>query len=209
MDSVETPRRKDWRATRELILETFARMAVEDGPRDVSIQQVADRAGIAHRTFYRHFPNRQALIDELAEWLVERGIERGQMQSIDTIEELPEAVVANAVAFDRDAEMIKALVLITWESGQMSDIQQRRTDETHDALAPLTADLSPDHARAVSSLIRYLYSSRTWLAMREEFGLSGAQSGPVIAWAIQLMLDALHDPSAPRPSSAGREGNAR
>ena len=184
-------------------------MAVEDGPRDISIQAVADRAGVSHRTFYRHFPNRQALIDELAEWLVDRGIDRGQMESIDTIDQLPAAIIANALAFDRDAEMIKALVLVTWESGQMSDIQQRRTDETHEALAPLMTDLSPEQARAVSSLIRYLFSSRTWLAMREEFGLTGEQSGPAIAWAVRLMLDALRDPLAPRPEWMGREGNKR
>ncbi len=205
VETVETPRRQDWHATRELILETFARMAVEDGLRDVSIQQVADRAGIAHRTVYRHFSNRQALIDELAEWLTERGIERGQMQSIETLDALPDAIITNALAFDRDAELMKALVLVTWEAGQISDSQKRRTEATKQALAPLTAELEPDHAAAVSSLIRYLFSSRTWLVMREEFGLSGEQSGPVIAWTIQLMLDALRDPSAPRPITVGRE----
>jgi AcrR family transcriptional regulator len=209
VDLIETPRRKDWHATRELILETFARMSVEEGVRDVSIQQVADRAGIAHRTVYRHFPNRQALIDELAEWLFERGIEHGQVQEIDSLDELAEAIIINARTFDQDAEMMKALVLATWESGQIADGQRQRTEDLNEALEPLTADLDPAHARAVQALIRYLISSRTWLVMREEFGLTGEHSGPVIAWVIQLMLDALRDPSAPRPGDAGSEGNAR
>lgn len=205
VDSVETPRRKDWHATRELILETFARMAVDEGLRDVSIQQVADRAGVAHRTVYRHFPNRQTLVDELGDWLVERGLERGQITIPAEIDNLPDAIIANARAFDRDAEMMKALVLVTWESGQLSDSQQRRTEDTRELLDPLISDLDPEHARAVVSLIRYLISSRTWLVMREEFGLTGEQSGPVIAWTVQLMLEALRNPSGPRPTGAGRE----
>jgi hypothetical protein len=49
----------------------------------------------------------------------------------------------------------------------------------------------------VVALIRYLASSRTWLTIREEFDLTGEQSAPVVAWAVQMMLDALRDQARP------------
>lgn len=205
MDSEATLRRRDWHATRQLILDTFARMVVEDGLRDVSIQQVADRAGVSHRTVYRHFASRQELINQLAEWLHERGLERGEVTIPIDAAEIPAAIEQNARVFDQDADLIKALVLATWESGMVADIQQQRTGAIEQSLAPLTADLAPEHARAVTALIRYLASSRTWLAFRDEFDLTGEESGPVVAWAIQLILDALNNPTTPDPGAVVRE----
>ncbi|MCB1015943.1 MAG: TetR/AcrR family transcriptional regulator, partial [Acidimicrobiales bacterium] len=34
---------------------------------DFSVQGVADRCGISHRTVYRHFPTRESLLDGLVE----------------------------------------------------------------------------------------------------------------------------------------------
>jgi AcrR family transcriptional regulator len=180
-------------------------MVVQDGLRDVSIQQVADCAGVAHRTVYRHFASRQDLIDQLAEWLQERGIERGEAQSPHSVEAIPSLVERNARLFDQDAELRKALVLVTWESGAIADLQHQRTEMFDRVIDPLTGHLNPEHARAVSMLIRYLASSRTWLAFRDEAGLSGAETGPVVGWAIQLMIDALRDPASPQPGELARE----
>jgi AcrR family transcriptional regulator len=193
----EMPRRRDWYETRDLILSTFARMVVNDGLRDVSIQQVADRAGITHRTIYRHFATRQELIDQLAVWLNERGRSLGEVAVPAHAEDIPAAIIQNARVFDQEADLIKALVLVTWESGMISRLQAQRTDEFEKALAPLTAHLGEDQARAVVALIRYLASSRTWLTIREEFDLTGEQSAPVVAWAVQMMLDALRDQARP------------
>lgn len=35
----------------------------------------------------------------------------------------------------------------------------------------------------ITALLRSLYSVQTWLRMREEFGIPGTESGPVVAWA--------------------------
>lgn len=203
----EMPRRRDWHETRDLILSTFARMVVEDGLQDVSIQQVADRAGITHRTVYRHFATRQDLINQLAVWLHERGRILGEVAVPEHADDIPAAIIRNAQVFDQEADLIKALVLVTWEAGTVSELQNQRTDAFEKALKPLTGHLREDQTRAVVALIRYLASSRTWLTMRDEFGLTGEQSAPVVAWAIQMMLDALRDSATPTtgPALAGSE----
>jgi AcrR family transcriptional regulator len=197
--------RRDKVETRELILKTFARMVVDDGVHDVSIQQVADRAGITHRTVYRHFASRQELIEELARWLDRRLAERGGIIVPVTIDQFPSAIAHNSRLFDEDAELVAALAIVTWGVRQPTISQQRRTESIANAMAPVTTHLNPAHATAVAAVARYLASSRTWLTFREEFGLTGAEAGPVIAWVVQTMIDALRDPANPGPGGARRE----
>src|SRR5262245_62838949 len=53
--------------TRERILETFLEMLAEPGVHDVTIPELAKRAGISVRTAFRHFPTRESLFDGLNE----------------------------------------------------------------------------------------------------------------------------------------------
>jgi AcrR family transcriptional regulator len=67
---VLTPQRTDARRNRESILrvadEAFAR-----GSESVSLEEVARRAGLGRATVYRHFPDRQALGNAVAEQQLE------------------------------------------------------------------------------------------------------------------------------------------
>jgi AcrR family transcriptional regulator len=201
-------KRRDREANRELILETFARMVVDEGIETVSIQRVADRAGLAHRTVYRHFSSRQELIDQLAEWLDQRLLERGGIYHLDSIDDLPCAVAKNARLFDDEADLVKALVLATWSGSGPAAAQQQRTRDFAKFVSSVTVDLNPTEAAVFAAIVRYLASSRTWFALREESGLTGAESGPVLAWAIQTLLDALRDPSFQGISCELRKGSS-
>src|SRR5687768_1730530 len=72
--------------------------AVADAIREVgidfSVQDVADRAGITHRTVYRHFEDRDALIDAVGDrfeqWLDMEGVP--QPQTLDEVSQHIEAV---------------------------------------------------------------------------------------------------------------------
>lgn len=48
--------------TRERLLEAFETLAREQSFRDVTAGAVANKAGVAHGTFYRHFPDKRALL---------------------------------------------------------------------------------------------------------------------------------------------------
>jgi hypothetical protein len=37
-------------------------------------------------------------------------------------------------------------------------------------------------------VIRCLVSTQAWLRMREEFGVPGTESGPVVAWVIDTII---------------------
>jgi AcrR family transcriptional regulator len=55
---------KDERGDR--VLETAARLLRERGPRDTTLNGIADAAGVARRTLYNHFPSKDALFSALA-----------------------------------------------------------------------------------------------------------------------------------------------
>src|SRR5512134_1076600 len=53
--------------TRRAILEAMVDVIMESDGIGFSVQAVADRAGVTHRTVYNHFPTREALNDAFAE----------------------------------------------------------------------------------------------------------------------------------------------
>src|SRR5919201_2301410 len=72
------------------ILEAAARVLAARGEQ-ANMTDVATAAGVARATVYRYFPNRQALLDELAELAVESAGERLAAARIDAIA-VPEGV---------------------------------------------------------------------------------------------------------------------
>jgi hypothetical protein len=40
----------------------------------------------------------------------------------------------------------------------------------------------------LAAVIRCLVSTQAWLRMREEFGVPGTESGPVVAWVIDTII---------------------
>jgi AcrR family transcriptional regulator len=63
-DLITRPRRADARRNYEKVL-AAAREAFAEGGEATSLEEIARRAGVGIGTLYRHFPNRQALLEAL------------------------------------------------------------------------------------------------------------------------------------------------
>jgi AcrR family transcriptional regulator len=61
---VSRPMRRDALRNQELVLQA-AREVISEFGTEASMDQVASRAGVGVGTVYRHFPNKEALVDEL------------------------------------------------------------------------------------------------------------------------------------------------
>src|SRR5262244_2639272 len=59
-----SPKRADARRNRERVL-AAAREAFAEGGESTALEEIARRAGVGIGTLYRHFPNRQALLEAL------------------------------------------------------------------------------------------------------------------------------------------------
>jgi hypothetical protein len=62
-------------------------------------------------------------------------------------------------------------------------------------------DLSEHDVRRVAGLLRVLGSVQTWLRMREEYGVDGTESGPLVIWAIKVLEREIHAGRLPDPPS--------
>ena len=60
-------------------------------------------------------------------------------------------------------------------------------------------DLEEREQLRITAVIRCLLSTQAWLRMREEFGVPGAESGPVVAWVIDMIIRELR--AGKRPDS--------
>jgi AcrR family transcriptional regulator len=187
--------------TREAILRALADTVLDEGADHFSVQEVADRAGLSHRTVYRHFPSREALLDGMADWLEEWTQERGLPGVAEKTEDLPASLEQVFSTFDTEDRMVRAHSMIILATGRQPSVRRRRTDAFREKLRTLAPDLPDQEFEASFAVIRMLAGSLTWFLLRELYGLRGAQSGPATAHAVEVLMDDLR-----RRNEVARDG---
>lgn len=178
-------RERQTEQTRELILEALTNELAEGGLRELNVPRIAQRAGVSVRTVYRYFPTRDALLDAVEE-LLDRSI--GSPEMARTAGELP-AMLEDAF---RQFDANDTVMLAHWATELGRDVRERgrrrRQEGYRGALADVTSHLSRSEVRTAHAVISYLISSRTWMTMREEFSMAGAESGKAVAWAVRTLV---------------------
>lgn len=85
-DVVETKLDPRVKRTRRLLVEAFFELLGEKGFDAITVQDIAARATVNRATFYAHFTDKYALVDELVREGFERILHRRLAESPDTIE---------------------------------------------------------------------------------------------------------------------------
>src|ERR1700737_4805530 len=98
-------RSKTHEALRQAALKRFA----SEGFGNVTVEQLAQEAGVTERTFFRHFPSKEAVLfqdyDTHLEWLAEALSQRPASES------LFDAVLASVASFPHDVEVVRQAAL--------------------------------------------------------------------------------------------------
>ncbi|MEO3761633.1 TetR/AcrR family transcriptional regulator [Mycobacterium sp. B14F4] len=93
-------------ALRRVALARFAK----DGFANVTVARLAEEAGVTERTFFRHFPTKEAVLfgdyETQLEWLAEALARRPAAES------LFDAVLAAVVSFPHDLEVVRQAALL-------------------------------------------------------------------------------------------------
>jgi AcrR family transcriptional regulator len=101
MNRHELRRRSTHEALRQAALKSFARK----GFANVTVTELAAEAGVTERTFFRHFPTKEAVLfqdyETQPEWLAEALAQRPASES------LFDAVLASVAAFPHDLEVVR------------------------------------------------------------------------------------------------------
>jgi len=174
--------------TRELILQALVEQLADRGLSDFNIPRVAQRAGVSVRTVYRYFPTKERLLQAAQEWIDERVIAFEYPRSAEELVALPKQVFP---AFDENAPMIYAQIETELGRAVRSVGRRKRIAAYRRALKNVTNRLEPPGAEAAVALVAHLFSSQTWKSFREEFCLTGDQSGTAVAWALGTLIEDL------------------
>jgi AcrR family transcriptional regulator len=174
--------------TRDLIFQALTRLVLDEGIYDFSIQQVADVAGVSHRTVYRYFSNREELLDGLAEWL-----ERQMPKGLDSYqpEEIAEAIGDSHAVFAQQPDRVNALALMARAGKVRLKQRKQHTRTVQRMMTTVTGHLEEEDAHAVAVLIRALAGSDMWCRLTSEYGMEGQQVTRVVVWAVTTLVDAL------------------
>ncbi len=184
------------------MLEAAADEIVENGPVNLSLLAVAERAGVSERTLYNHFQTRENLLAELGKYsdrLTEQA--GGRSEDSDPMR-LPETLRANWASWDAQGNVTKALLLMesaAAQTGRAGDEKARQ--ERHAAIragvVSIRPDLDDEQVGALAALIHTLASGRTWYRMTSEFGVESEAAATVAAWAYETLREALRADRSP------------
>lgn len=192
--------------SRDRIMRALGDVVAEKGVAGFSVQEVADRAGVSHRTVYRHYDTRDALLDGYARWLDERLVASGGVTGVQEAGSIPDDAATTYRLFDTLGPLVEALVVVSLGTRSQIERREERTREFREALdrADLTAHLSEAEAEVVSALIRTIASSNSWFLFRHEHGIDGQRAGRAVAWALELLIEELRAGGGPGIDRSGQ-----
>jgi len=173
--------------TRDLILDALTELLSEQRADETTTKEIAQRAGVSQPTVYRHFPDRQALIEGLTGRL--HGPANGRAGTSMTLDGFAEVIEDLFVRSDDLAVEATAEALFNADPRRFSANTRENTENLLRAVETELPELDERTRVQLAALLRCIGSAQTWLRMREEFGVSGPESGPVAAWAINRLGD--------------------
>ncbi len=204
MTAVATTRHTD--ATRNTILEAAVDLFLERQSDGFSIQEVADRAGLTHRTVYRYFPGRQELVVATAERLAPALVDQ-RFVDVSTVEEWIDAVGTHFAHTEANFELVRRVVaaLFTSEDLRLFGQDLRERDKHRwQVFRRQFPHLPEGDARRTFATLRHLISSTSYVLYRLRFELSPAEATEAIQSSASQIVE-----QAARRNRAARAGRRR
>lgn len=172
--------------TRARIVEAALALLAED-VEALTVPAIAARAGVSVPTVYRNFAARDALLEAVDAALVER---LGPPATAETPEALPGLARTLHARFGANVALVRTAIRRP-AFGEVRGAGLRSRDRAlARVVAPLTAGLPAEEARAFGALLRLLMGSEAFLALHDRFGLPPEISGRATAWAVAQLCRA-------------------
>ena len=191
-------------ATREAILKAAGVLFLERKIDGFSVQEVADRAGLTHRTVYRYFPTRQKLLHATVKHLAP-GMDDEPFSEVSTVEEWIDAVGGHLAFIEANFDVVRGLMVAALASDELlrSD-QPLRDREAHrwEVFRRQFPHLPEGEARGTFAAVRHLTSPVSFVFLRLRFGMSPAEA----AETIRTGASAVVEHAAHRDRAAADEG---
>lgn len=163
---------------------------VEEGVHAFTVQNVADRAGVSHRTVYRYYPSRERLLEGLSESLSQRLAEAG-LAPPQEINGWAVYVAPLFEEFEKLGPALRASVIAAVALGAQTESDRDLACAIFDSLAIRFSYLSEEQLHEAAGVFQSLVSRFTWYVLSVELSLETAEASRGVAWAIGALLDDL------------------
>jgi AcrR family transcriptional regulator len=166
---------------------------------EMTFRNLAQVSGVAERTLYRYYPNKEALLASFWIWLNDR---LGMPPAPRTPQELVDGITTIFAAFASSEPLIRAM---------LHDPHGRATRLAHagarrhclrTALEPVLAPLDAAARRRLLASVQVLISAAGWETMRDYSGLRSEEAADAAQWAVAALIAAARP--APRSLSVRR-----
>lgn len=200
--------------TRRAILEAMADVISETNGIGFSVQAVADRAGVTHRTIYNHFPTREALCEGFAAYVDAQLLSTGgQPPGAHTLDALPEITSELYRVLAMRERHARAYVMLMICNRQPLQTWRKRTLAIEREIASKAVPGAPVTPRLATAAVRMFVSTMGWHLLTEQCGLSTEEAAAASKWATQTLLDAAtgrrRATRTPRSSKRGQDATRR
>jgi AcrR family transcriptional regulator len=191
-----TLRQRQMTQTRELILDAVTTLLGDRRADEVTTRDIAVEAGVSERTVYRHFPDRETLLEGLTQRLPQLD---GLTPSFatDGLDALAATGRRLMELLDEHYVTARAEAVFNADPRRFAAGTRTNTRELRKLLATELPELGEREQLRVAAVIRCLVSTQAWLRMREEFGVPGTESGPIVAWVIDTIIHELRAGNTP------------
>lgn len=173
--------------TREIILRALNDVIAEIGILSFTIDDVAEKAGVSHRSVYRHFASKEALLEALYEFNAEL-IDVNAVGLPAAADGIPSLVGEFFDRFDKNPSMSRATNIASVTFAIKPKSRQERDEAAKQLLKVTFPNLDATEMARAFAVIRYLLSGLAWQAMSERFGLDGQEARRTIAWALDVVI---------------------
>ncbi len=175
------------------IVQAAVDLLSEGDASDLSMAEVAERAGVSVRTVYRSFASKDELLDGVIDWInAHLNQVTGARPETRQDYETTTAVVIEELF--RIEPLYRALFATA--AGRAS---HQRTAGRHDSMRGAYAaelkGLDDGEARRLLAVLNLVASSSGALFMKDYWDLPPEDIGRVIEWAIRVLADAANDPA--------------
>lgn len=184
--------------TREEILTAARNLLREVRPQELSLAEVAARAGVSVRTVYRHFETPALLVAALAHDFFGRIL--GPSGAVgETLSELPEQLGRLQRALSEEPSLYPLFFALPARSA--ASFGERVKSWT----AEVREDLPPDRHAALCGIVELLGSPYAWDVLHSHWKLPPERITRACLAALQAVLDGFEahpewlDPAAPLP----------
>lgn len=154
----------------------------------LTFANVAEAAGVPERTLYRHFPTREALLSALFDWANQQVGFEGERAS--DASGYARQVRRTFPGFDTVAPVIREL--LSSPEGRLA--RAAHNQERQRAAVALVqregTGLDAISARRAAAVLQLLTSASTWQALRDHWGMDGAEAAEAAVLAAELILEA-------------------